>query len=152
MAFAINVLLFTWSKPGEALTEWLIRRARRDNQNSRVELEETDVRERIFEFQEKCAKAIPKWRWAAGLMALAILVAQFLLANSTPVTGWAMVLVAMAVSPLVGIAFLLGVPAWNCARKNSKDLKPPLRTLGQMDVMEIGERVHGGKASEGDHA
>ena len=150
MAFAINVLFFTWAKPGEALTEWLIRRARGENENSRVELEETDVRERIVKFQEKCAKSIPKWRLVAGLIALGILAAQFLLADNTPIPmwGWRMWVVATAVSPLVGIAIFLGVPALICARRNSRDLKPPLRTLGQMNVMEIGDRIRRGKPSE----
>lgn len=153
MAFAINVLFFTWAKPGEALTEWLIRRAGRENKN-RVELEETDVRERIFKFQEsfkrKCAKSIPKWRLVAGLIALGILAAQFLLADNTPIPmwGWRMCVVATAVSPLVGIAIFLGVPALICVRRNSRDLKPPLRTLGQMNVMEIGDRIRRGKPSE----
>ena len=148
MAFAINVLFFTWSRPGAALTEWLIQRAARDQENSRVELEETEVRERIYTFQQKCHRAIPRWRWAAGTVAALILGTQFLLADSSPVTTWGMVVIGMTMLPLVGSALFLGVPAFNCARKNRQELKPPLRRLDLLDVREIGERITNNKAME----
>lgn len=146
MAFAINVLFSTWSRPGAALTEWLIQRAGRDQENNRTELEETQVRERIYTFQQKCYRAIPTWRWAAGTVAGLILVAQFSLADSSPVAIWGMVVIGLTMLPLVGVALFLGVPAFNCARKNRKELKPPLRRLDLLDVREIGERITNSKA------
>ena len=146
MAFALNVLFSTWSRPGAALTEWLIQRARRDQENRRVELEETEVRERIFAFQQKCDRAIPRWRWAAGSVAFLILAMQFLLADSSPVANWGMVLAGMTVLPLAGVALFLGVPAFNCARKNRRELNPPLRRLSQLNVRQIGDRITNSKA------
>ena len=148
MAFAINVLFFTWHKPGETLTAWLIQSARRDQENSRVELNVTTVSERIFTFQEKCAKSIPKWRWTAGLIAVLILGTQFLLSSKTPVNYVGMATIAMAMSPLVGIALFLGTPALNCARKNRNDLKPPLSTLGLLNVKDIGDKILESNASQ----
>ena len=153
MAFAINVLFSTWSRPGAALTEWLIQRAAHDQEaldqeKSRVELEKTEVRERIYAFQQKCHRAIPRWRWAAGTVAALILATQFLLADSSPVATWGMVVIGMTMLPLVGTALFLGVPAFNCARKNRQELKPPLRRLDLPDVSEIGERITNSKATE----
>ena len=112
-----------------------------------MELEETAVRERIYTFQQRCDKAIPRWRWAAGVVAGLILAAQFLLANSTPVPLWGMAVVGMTMLPLVGMALLLGGRAFYCARKNRHELQPPLLKLGQLDVREIGEKITADKAT-----
>lgn len=145
MAFAIYVLFSTWPKPSVVLTEWLIRRAGRDL-DSRVELEKTDVRERILKFQRKCDRAIPKWRWAAGTVAFLILATQLLLADSSTVTIWGRAVIWATVLPAVGVALFLGVPAFNCARKNRQELQPPLRRLDELDVAQIGERITNSKA------
>ena len=74
-------------------------------------------------------------------MAALILATQFLLSDKTPVNYMGMLIIALAMSPLVGIALFLGVPAFNCARKNRHDLKPPLSKLGLLDVKEIGDKI-----------
>ena len=148
MAFAINVLFCTWSKPGVALTNWLIQRARRERENSRVELPQT-VSKRIFKFQNECGQSIPRWRWTAGVVALVILLAEFNLADDASVNIWGALAVAATMFPLLGVTIFLGIPARNCARKNHNELKPQLRTMGGLDIEEIGNAISQGQDRDG---
>lgn len=101
MAFAINVLFFTWQKPVEILRSWLIGRARRGP--GRLEGDIQEVSERIYAFQEHCEKVTPRWRWIAGVFAFVILMLQLIMpAFHIRVAGWGQVLLFTVTFPIIG--------------------------------------------------
>lgn len=140
MAFAINVLFFTWQKPGEILTNWLIGRARLGP--GRLEGDIKEVSERIYTFQERCEKVTPRWRWTSGIFAFVILMLQLIMpAFHIQVVGWGQVLLFLVTFPIVGAALHVGGRALGCMMKNRKALAPQDTQMGALDVKEIAKQI-----------
>ena len=127
----------------------MIRRAKLDEESKRDSLKNElgKVGGRILSFNQRCDRNTPRWRTAAGVVAVVILFSLLLVSDSIPIDSWQHLLIAAAAFPPIGAALHLGAWALVCAIMNRMDMKKPPDSVNPEEVEAIVRRIAGEDAT-----